>query len=128
LLTSKFKSLASHRCWLECRCWLWILSPEEAIHLVYGTSVVLLRCRIEIYKKNTTHIIVMSNTHVTKATDCLLYWICPLLVLFSWPEGAEFLQWPNATYADQWVGHKCPRKRFFSKVAKCLHEMNKSLH
>jgi hypothetical protein len=39
-----FKPLAPHRCVLESRQGLWILSCEEAIQLAYGTSVVLLRC------------------------------------------------------------------------------------
>jgi hypothetical protein len=39
-----FKPLAPHRCGLESRRGLWILSCEEAIQLAYGMSVVLLRC------------------------------------------------------------------------------------
>jgi hypothetical protein len=39
-----YKSLAPHRCGLESRQGLWILSCKEAIQLAYGTSVVLLRC------------------------------------------------------------------------------------
>jgi hypothetical protein len=38
-----FKTLAPHRCGFESRQGLWILSCEEAIQLVYGTSLVLLR-------------------------------------------------------------------------------------
>jgi hypothetical protein len=39
-----FKPLAPHRCGFESRQELWVLSCEEAIQLVYGSSVVLLRC------------------------------------------------------------------------------------
>jgi hypothetical protein len=39
-----FKPLAPHRCGFESLHGLWILSCEEAIKLVYGMSVVLLRC------------------------------------------------------------------------------------
>jgi hypothetical protein len=39
-----FKQLVPHRCGIESRHGLWILSCEEAIQLAYGTSVVLLRC------------------------------------------------------------------------------------
>jgi hypothetical protein len=39
-----FIPLAPHRCGFESRQGLWILSCEEAIQLVYGMSVVLLRC------------------------------------------------------------------------------------
>jgi hypothetical protein len=39
-----FKPLATRRCGFESLQGLWILSCEEAIQLVYGTSVVLLRC------------------------------------------------------------------------------------
>jgi hypothetical protein len=35
--------LAPHSCGFESRQGLWILLSEEAIHLAYGTSVVLLR-------------------------------------------------------------------------------------
>jgi hypothetical protein len=38
-----FKPLVLHRCGFEYRQKLWIFSCEEAIQLVYGTSVVLLR-------------------------------------------------------------------------------------
>jgi hypothetical protein len=40
-----FKPLAPYRCGFESRKGLWILSCEEAIHLAYGMSVVLLRCQ-----------------------------------------------------------------------------------
>jgi hypothetical protein len=36
--------LAHHHCGFETRQGLWILSYEEAVDVVYGTSVVLLRC------------------------------------------------------------------------------------
>jgi hypothetical protein len=41
-----FKPLAPHRCGFEFQQGLWIISfsCEEAIHLAYETSVVLLRC------------------------------------------------------------------------------------
>jgi hypothetical protein len=44
-----FKPLVPHRCGLKSSQGLWTLSCEETIQLVYGTSVVLLRCSYLIY-------------------------------------------------------------------------------